>query len=104
MKEIEIKATTGSEKDGTKKEFVGSCKQYESLKEADLDLGKDSLGHSKALAALNAQILTMARNGLRTNTDPEVSEMKKRLMAAIKGNPQKLKEAMEYLAAQGYNM
>ena len=104
MKDIEIKAHSGSEKNGDLKEFVGSCKQYDTLKEADLEMGKDSLGHSKALAALNMAVKTIALNGLRAQTDPELLAVKKRIQAALKNNPQKLIEALARAREMGLDV
>lgn len=78
MKEIEIKATTGSKEKGNLKEFSGKCSEYESVEEAVKMLKKEGV-----LALLNKMVKTDALNALRKPpTDPIIAALKKAIAAA----------------------
>jgi hypothetical protein len=99
MREIEIVATKGSEKEGNVEKFPGMCVQYDSLKEADQHLGKDSGGGSIALALLNLQVKTSALNKLRVaNSAPS---MNKQLLTWRKEDPKKYVAAIEAMVGAG---
>jgi hypothetical protein len=99
MKEVEITATTGTKKDGDIKEIKGVCKQYDSLDEAEIELGTDTAGQSKALILLNRAVKTEALNQLRAGSagpslNTQLSKLKKE-------NPAKFDEAMAVLKSAG---
>lgn len=77
MKKIKIEAKMTDKVTGKETTIPGECKQYDSLSEADKDLGVDEKGTSRALTILNMHVKIRALDALRKGTTPSIMKLLK---------------------------